>query len=78
MQSVYEKTLALLYRGSKNAANNNAAIKVHKFFVYSGNISSLMFLRRTIVFRIRIGFNANLDLEFEVNADLNPDQGFDH
>ncbi len=30
MQSVYEKTLALLYRGSRNAANNNAAIQVKK------------------------------------------------
>jgi hypothetical protein len=33
MQSVYEKTLALLYRGSRNAANNNAAIQVQQIVV---------------------------------------------
>ena len=29
MRSVYEKTLALLYRGSRNAANNNTSAQVN-------------------------------------------------
>jgi hypothetical protein len=35
MRSVYEKTLALLYRGSKNAANNNADAQVSCRFLWS-------------------------------------------
>ena len=47
MRSVYEKTLALLYRGSRNAANNNTSAQVNYLWIRSLSTGKSSPMRKT-------------------------------